>query len=73
MNQKAIRWLYDELPRLVAQGVLTPDTETRLRAHYGPLEAPRPARLAVIVFGVLGALLIGAGVILVLAHNWEDL
>ena len=73
MNKKAIQWLYGELPSLVSQGVLTPDSGDRLRAHYGPAEPERPARLAVIIFGVLGALLIGAGVILVLAHNWEDL
>lgn len=73
MNKKLVRQLYEELPQLVAQGVLTPDAEARLRAHYGAIEPERPARLAVIIFGILGALLIGAGVILVLAHNWENL
>ena len=73
MNKKSIQSLYDDLPQLVAQGVVTPDVDARLRVHYGPIEAARPARLAVIIFGVLGALLIGAGIILVLAHNWEDL
>jgi uncharacterized membrane protein len=73
MSKKTIQWLYDELPRLVAQGILTPDADARLRAHYGPVEPAKPARLAVIIFGVLGALLIGAGIILVLAHNWDDL
>lgn len=73
MNKKALQWLYSELPRLVAQGVLTPAADASLRAHYGPVEPARPARLAVIIFGVLGALLIGAGILLVLAHNWEDL
>ncbi len=73
MSKKAIQWLYGELPRLVAQGILTPDTDAKLRAHYGPMEPARPARLAVIIFGVLGALLIGAGLILVLAHNWDEL
>lgn len=73
MNKKAIQWLYSELPRLVAQGVLTSDVDARLRAYYGTLEPARPARLAVIIFSVLGALLIGAGLILVMAHNWESL
>ncbi|MCX6996227.1 MAG: DUF2157 domain-containing protein [Kiritimatiellaeota bacterium] len=73
MSKQSIQWLYDELPRLVAQGLLTPEADARLRAHYGPVAPARPARLAVIIFGVLGALLIGAGIILVLAHNWEDL
>jgi hypothetical protein len=73
MNNKEILRLYDELPQLVAQGVLTAEAEARLRAHYGPVAPARPARLAVILFGVLGALLIGAGVILLLGHNWENL
>ena len=73
MSKQAIQWLYHELPRLVAQGLLTPEADAKLRAHYGPIEPARPARLAVIIFGVLGALLIGAGIMLMLAHNWEDL
>jgi len=72
MNKKEIQRLYDELPQLVAQGILSPDAEARLRAHYGPVEPARPARLAVILFGIFGALLIGAGIILLLAHNWEN-
>ena len=73
MRQQAIKWLYDELPRLVAQQVLTPEAAARLRAHYGPAEPARPARLAMVIFGILGALLIGAGIILVLAHNWNEI
>ena len=73
MNKKWVQGLYNELPRLVAQEILSPDAAERLHAHYGAAEPTRPARLAVIVFGVFGALLIGAGVILMLAHNWENL
>jgi len=73
MNKKCVQWLYGELPQWVAQGVLTSAAADRLRAHYGPVEPARPARLAVVVFGIFGALLIGAGVILMLAHNWEQL
>lgn len=73
MNQKAIQELCEELPQLVAQGVLTPDAAARLRAHYEAAEAPRPARLAIVIFSVFGALLIGAGIILMIAHNWEYL
>jgi hypothetical protein len=73
MSKKSVRWLYGELPKLVEQGVLTPDVEAKVRSHYGPLERERPARLAVIIFSVLGSLLIGGGIILMLAHNWETL
>lgn len=73
MRNKAIRWLYGELPGLVENGVLPADAGERLRAHYGPLPAAQPLRQAVVIFGILGALLIGGGIILMLAHNWEDL
>ena len=65
--------MYEELPQLVARGVLAPDAAERLRAHYGPVETAKPARLAIAFFGILGALLIGAGIILLLGHNWENL
>ena len=73
MNKKSVQWLYGEMPGLVARGIISPETERRLREHYGPAEPVRPARIAVIIFSVLGSLLIGAGIILMLAHNWENL
>ncbi|MCL5269749.1 MAG: DUF2157 domain-containing protein [bacterium] len=73
MNPKMIEWLYGELPGLVATGVLDEASAAGLRAHYGPLAPRRSGRLAVLIFGILGAVLIGAGVILLLAHNWDDL
>ncbi|MDX1389190.1 MAG: DUF2157 domain-containing protein, partial [Acidobacteriota bacterium] len=42
-----------------------------LRSFYGPLESGR--RIALIIFGVLGTALIGAGIILLFAHNWNEL
>ncbi len=69
--RKEVQWLYRELPQLEAQGVLTSGTVARLQAYYGPAEAARPRWLAVVIFGVLGALLIGAGIILLLGHNWD--
>jgi hypothetical protein len=72
MNKKGVRWLYDELPELVAQGIVTSDAATRLREHYGePKDTRRSVALA--ICAVFGALLIGLGVILVFAHNWEEL
>lgn len=73
MKQRHVQWLYGELPKLVAAGVLSEEAEARLREHYGPFKAVSPAKLAVILCGVLGAMLVGAGIILVLAYNWEAL
>jgi uncharacterized membrane protein len=71
-NSKHVQWLYEELPDLVGRGIVTTETAERLRQHYGSVEGGG-RRWAVIVFGILGAALIGGGIILLLAHNWEEL
>ena len=72
MSKKNVQWLYEELPDLVGCGVLAAETAERLRQHYGSAEGGG-RRWAVIIFGILGGALIGAGIILLLAHNWEEL
>jgi hypothetical protein len=73
MSTNTIRWLYRELPGLVEHGVLTDQTADSLREHYGPVPELGGRRVLLLVFSVLGALLIGSGIILLLAHNWDDL
>jgi uncharacterized membrane protein len=66
--------LYGELPRLVAQGVLTPEAAEALRRHYGPPDSfTARARWGQILLACFGALLVGGGIILILAHNWDVL
>ena len=72
MSQRQIRWLLGELESLVASGVLDGAAAGRLRDHYQALEEP-PKRLRELFFAVLGAMLIGGGLILLLAHNWSEL
>lgn len=61
-----------DLPELVAANVITEETAQRIRAFYQQKEHDVPNRL-VIVFGILGALLVGLGIILIIAHNWDTL
>ena len=61
-----------DLPELVAANVVTEETAQRIRAFYQQKEQHEPNRL-VIVFGILGALLVGLGIILIIAHNWDTL
>jgi uncharacterized membrane protein len=69
-----VRWLYRELPDLVRREIVPAPVAARLRDHYGePAPLVRPSTRALGVFGVLGATLIGLGVILLLAHNWAEL
>jgi len=72
MNKTAIRWLYRELPDLVVKGILTQETADRLRQHYGEVKGVSKTTVTLIILGTIGALLIGLGIILLLAHNWEQ-
>ncbi|HEY9048923.1 MAG TPA: DUF2157 domain-containing protein [Ohtaekwangia sp.] len=60
-----------ELPELVEANVIPEETADRIRAYYAQKEDPTPNRL-IIVFGILGALLVALGIILIVAHNWDD-
>jgi len=72
MNRKHVAWLYEQLPDWVERGIVSAESAEKVRQRYG--EAERGGRhWAVLVFGILGGALIGAGIILLLAHNWEDL
>jgi len=70
-----VRWLYREMPGLVEQGVLEPQAAGRLRQHYGDpdMAGSTAKRWAVVLFSIVGAVLIGGGIILLLAHNWDEL
>jgi uncharacterized membrane protein len=71
MKHFQVRWLLRELPKLEAEGVLDAPAAERLRAHYAEQTSGLGRRLVVAIFAVFGALLIGGGIILLLAHNWE--
>ncbi|HXT51845.1 MAG TPA: DUF2157 domain-containing protein, partial [Thermoanaerobaculia bacterium] len=68
-----IRWLREQLPRLVEGGVLDQAAADRMAAHFGAEDAARGRRLVMVLFGTLGALLVGGGIILLIAHNWDEL
>ena len=70
-NNNGVRWLYAELPELTAKGVLSEEAAAALRAHYGPPQERSAVSLVVAITAVLGALLIGSGIILLLAANWD--
>jgi uncharacterized membrane protein len=74
MNGKHLPWLYEELNTLTAQGIVPPEVAERVRQHYGELPTGRSARpWLIVLFSIIGAVLIGGGIILLLAHNWEEL
>jgi uncharacterized membrane protein len=72
MNKKCVQWLYQELPQLVDKGILNTETAEKISRYYGEVKNTSKKWFFLIVCGVLGALLIGLGIILILAHNWEQ-
>ncbi|MEL6623928.1 MAG: DUF2157 domain-containing protein [Bacteroidota bacterium] len=61
-----------DLPELLQAGVITQDTADRIQAYYDNKPSGSINRLFV-VFGVLGSILVGLGIILIVAHNWDEL
>jgi len=61
-----------DLSDLVKAQVITEETAEKIKSHYSSLPSQSSNRLF-IVFGILGALLVSMGVVLIIAHNWDFL
>jgi len=70
-NRRAIRWLRFQLPELVANGVITSDTARAIDHHYEQ-DQPR-SNFAFVVLAAIGSALVAAGIVLLIAHNWDEL
>lgn len=60
-----------DLPELVTQNVISSQTAKDIENYYIHKKQPQGNNLLAI-FGVLGATLIGLGIILIFAHNWDN-
>lgn len=61
-----------DISKLLSEGVIDQETADRLVEYYKAQKANSTSRLF-IVFGILGGLLVGLGLILIFAHNWDQL
>ncbi|MBX2972363.1 MAG: DUF2157 domain-containing protein [Flavobacteriales bacterium] len=62
----------EALPELVRDGVISAEQAELIRARYAG-DAERGGNRMLLVFAILGSLLVGLGIILIIAHNWDDL
>ena len=67
MNLKLIK----ELPELIENKVISKEVALSIEQYYHSKQNNSPNKLFM-VFGVLGSILVGLGIILILAHNWDD-
>ena len=70
-NRRAVRWLRGQLPDLVAAGAISSENARAIERHYGPVESR--TNFGFVVLATVGAALVGAGIILLIAHNWDEL
>ena len=60
-----------DLNELVGAGVISNDDAIKIEEYYRHTRKPSASRM-MMVFGILGAILVGLGIILIIAHNWDD-
>ena len=61
-----------EIPELLQAGVISEGTAIKIEEYYRSKKTPVSNNFF-LVSGILGAILVGLGVILILAHNWDTL
>jgi uncharacterized membrane protein len=65
------RWLFTEIERWTNDKIISEDQAAEIRARY-PASPPRRS-WGLILFSGLGAVVVGLGVILLLAYNWAEI
>jgi uncharacterized membrane protein len=68
---KQTRWLLSEIERWIADDIISPQQAVRLRQRYAVSDAGPPWGL--LVFASAGALVVGLGIILLFAYNWDQI
>lgn len=72
LSQRHFGKITIQLSELIEAGILTQEKAAEIQLFYKKDSDQSQNRLFA-VFGVLGAILVGLGIILILAHNWDDL
>jgi uncharacterized membrane protein len=61
-----------DIPELVKANIISQATADEIQEYYQNKGGQATNRLF-IIFGIMGAILVGLGIILILAHNWDEL
>lgn len=61
-----------DIPELIRAGIISQETADKINNYYNS-KGKNSTNWLFIVFGIFGAILVGLGIILLVAHNWDDL
>ena len=64
--------LLKDLPELVSANIINGETAQRITEYYKRKQASSANR-QLLIFGILGALLVGTGLMFIVANQWEEL
>ena len=70
-NQRAVRWLRAELPALVSSGTISAENAQAIERYY-EASARGSHKVGFVLLAVIGSILVAAGIVLLIAHNWDD-
>jgi len=71
VNQRAIRWLRAELPALVSSGTISAQNAQAIERYYETTKSDSH-KVGVVLLAMVGSILVAAGIVLLIAHNWDD-
>ena len=63
--------LLKDLPELVSANIISGDTAQQITDYYKRKEVTSPNR-QLLIFGILGALLVGTGLLFIVANQWDQ-
>ncbi|MEK6793738.1 MAG: DUF2157 domain-containing protein [Spirochaetota bacterium] len=69
-SRSFINHLLSELPVLISSNVISAKTADDIRRYYDSRAAGDRRNTAFIVFGIAGSVLVGLGIMLLIAYNW---
>lgn len=70
-NQRAVRWLRAELPALVSSGTISDESAKAIERYYETTKSGSN-KVGVVLLATVGSILVAAGIVLLIAHNWDD-
>lgn len=61
-----------DIEELVGADVISRESAQKIQTYYAKKKG-NPSKRMFAIFGILGAVLVGLGIILIVAHNWDEL